>query len=1271
MVRKLLGACLLGGCGVLAAAEIAFTGGADGAGTDLAAAANWAGGVLPGAEDVGVVDYATFTGGGALTVGRDLGLGGLRIRNATASTALSLDGASTLSLGAAGLSVHTNAAMTIRVPIAVTAASTWQFSRGALALCSTFSGTAALTVQGANAISIYAALGYDGDILFDSWGLRFYTAGKMARSVKSIGAERDIRESFVSVNVGGEIRWSDVFTGGTFEYTTWRRLYVAATNNAPSCAHLVMDDPQDLFFQNGPYRSGIASGIFDQRDGFVKVVGPNYGFSVGSFEVGAATGAKRNDGRFPVEYRLSGGSNDTAYVFIGEDARFFTNNPVLKQSGGLSKVHKGIYLGAATDSSDVGFGEYQLSGGRLYVRDGTVAGESGSDHQTRGLVFCHPFGGLGQCPGVFTQTGGTNTTLTVKFGPDTQAWNAKPPQSINTGFGLFDLRGGVVTFTDPTSPFSFGAGWNAGATNATYRINVSGGTMNFKDGQRIAAQIEIPPAETESTWHAASGTVTVDAPVSGLGTLKKTGAGQLILNNMNRFGGTLKVAEGTVKMAAAPEDDSAFDDAGDTCWIWTADTFAATHTNNQDVASWSDGRHGVTALDWTYEGSVFHAEWLKDPTFTQDGQTGLLKGYPKHLPTFSTNDYFNGHGSVRFAGTLLQIPGADNPLAGATNWTVAVVYRENGEGSDSCWYGTPIFGGTEYWFSGMDTVILTMDASNRMGLNAVYMKDGTTRTIEKIASRAGRNLRQKACVAVCTMNGNAYALNVNGHYTNAVLSGSAVRPMFKYGDDNLPLNFGGHFPDIANFNSGNVYIAEIRAYRDRSFTEAQQNLLARKLMEKYVGAGGAEFDAELNARLPATMRGEAAPKAPKATDYEWTADAANALADGAEVTSLAAVGGGKAATTSEAGAERGPTLVKDAYNGHSALRFRSADKTALGIAAADVPVDRKDFAIAVVFATKTDAPAAAQAVFRKDSGTGIAVQDLGTGGGHLGFTFHREGTLLAGYNWSWFVNRRPFRLNDGMPHVAVFTRDAAGSYVYMVDGRAQSDTTPDCGANGTRRLLLGKLATGQDAGHFDGDILAVRLYHEKLTLDEARAVSEHYAYTYGFRLLPYLKTAENVADNGFGRVALDVGADGTLVLPYSQTAPFTVSEGRSLTGAGRVVGSVRFGQGGVLNAADDLPEIDDLQFADGMVIRVGPGAKLPLDGTAVATVSGKITLDATGFAASGDGPSRIEVLTGLGEGVVRDGTQFVVSGLGGNARAEVGNGTVAIVRSVGTLLTIR
>ena len=83
MVRKLLSACLLGGCGVLAAADIAFTGGGDGAGTDLADAANWAGGALPGAEDVAVVDLSRATSGATLTCSADLALGGLVLTNLT------------------------------------------------------------------------------------------------------------------------------------------------------------------------------------------------------------------------------------------------------------------------------------------------------------------------------------------------------------------------------------------------------------------------------------------------------------------------------------------------------------------------------------------------------------------------------------------------------------------------------------------------------------------------------------------------------------------------------------------------------------------------------------------------------------------------------------------------------------------------------------------------------------------------------------------------------------------------------------------------------------------------------------------------------------------------------------------------------------------------------------------------------------------------------------------------------------------------------------
>ena len=127
--------CVVGWLGVavaavlapVSAAEIAFTGGSDGRCTDLSVAANWAGGVLPGAGDTGVVDYSTFSGDGALTVGSDLALGGLSFRNATA--ALTLSGEGTLSLGAAGLGVKNATALSLKLPIVVTAASTCRSTR--------------------------------------------------------------------------------------------------------------------------------------------------------------------------------------------------------------------------------------------------------------------------------------------------------------------------------------------------------------------------------------------------------------------------------------------------------------------------------------------------------------------------------------------------------------------------------------------------------------------------------------------------------------------------------------------------------------------------------------------------------------------------------------------------------------------------------------------------------------------------------------------------------------------------------------------------------------------------------------------------------------------------------------------------------------------------------------------------------------------------------------------------------------------------------------
>jgi len=123
----------------LNAAEIAFTGGDGGKGTDLATAANWSGGALPTANDVGTVNFSTYTGGGALTLSADLALAGLQLTNMPSS--VTITGTSTLSLGAGGFVAHANKTLALDVPVATTAKQVWNFWNGALTTSKTIAGT--------------------------------------------------------------------------------------------------------------------------------------------------------------------------------------------------------------------------------------------------------------------------------------------------------------------------------------------------------------------------------------------------------------------------------------------------------------------------------------------------------------------------------------------------------------------------------------------------------------------------------------------------------------------------------------------------------------------------------------------------------------------------------------------------------------------------------------------------------------------------------------------------------------------------------------------------------------------------------------------------------------------------------------------------------------------------------------------------------------------------------------------------------------------------
>ena len=95
------------------AAEVAFTGGAGGTGTDLAAAANWDGGALPGSGDVGVVDVAAH--GTSYTVSEDVQLGGLVITNGTSMP--TIQSTHVLTLGAGGLTLTGTGGIYLKAPM--------------------------------------------------------------------------------------------------------------------------------------------------------------------------------------------------------------------------------------------------------------------------------------------------------------------------------------------------------------------------------------------------------------------------------------------------------------------------------------------------------------------------------------------------------------------------------------------------------------------------------------------------------------------------------------------------------------------------------------------------------------------------------------------------------------------------------------------------------------------------------------------------------------------------------------------------------------------------------------------------------------------------------------------------------------------------------------------------------------------------------------------------------------------------------------------------
>jgi len=1191
------------------AEEIAFTGGPDHTGTDLALAANWTDSTLPTAAGVtGVVDVATF--GSTYTLSGNVALNGLKFTNN--SSGAMLESSNTLTLGAGGLTVVGTGGFVLTAPTETSAAQTWDLGGGDFTTWETISGSSLLTVMSASIVHHRAPPCYGGDMKYASAKVKIYEPGQWAMNVDSASAVYFMMTGDVHVAA------STIFPGGHYSNTAWD----------PDTEWVQRDDYSGytyghLLFDAGDWcprgvGMGLGAGSITQTGGRICVTNGNAcTFFVGRYYNGYKDSGTPGWGKYPVRFFMQNGELIAKEIYLGHYYRGPATNAALFAQSGGTVTAGGMGIGGGSQAAANTFSEYMMGGGTLDVGNARQDAQKGIALFARGAQ-----GSSGS--GVFTQTGGVASVYRVMWGTTHDHVLSSVNATNNSGYGMFDLCGGT---------FNLGPGgflthnWNVSATNAGYTINLRGGTLATTNDIIGKMTWNLPQSDTPFTFSSDCDWYQY-APVAGVGTLRKTGSGLLALTDATRFAGSLDVQEGTLSVSGSAAAEIPY--SGDDVLVWTGD----------DIAQKQGLADGDSLDGWSDVGGTL--------TFTNRVAPEGTTVSPRS-PTLSLDESaFNGHSSVYLARSQLMLDVDKNPLNGATNFTCAFVFRMN-QGNLTCnenqkysWqYSSGLLG---HW----STMVYTM-SHNRENNYSRYPRfvvgvdaNGTIQYFSRMDYNVNDNLSH---VAVITYSNNTVAVTLDGYtdsYVNDDASDVKYWPRFK----NLPLLLGSTRTDKFGHDNQfiNCRVAEMRIYPEKAMNDNERQALGYALAVKYgvndggvarFGAAGATFADDVDATPPAC-------------DYAWDADDLNDLADGAEVSEWAVSGTGEgryAATTNNckpALVSNAPTLAKNVLNGHSVVRFDRERRTGLAAPGATSPVTgRNTWTAAVVFRTSSDASCG--------NGTYTGTDDRGGEGifgaraytynaEDFGFSWHQSGTILAAWgttpSWGNERNvfwRNPIRLDDGLAHVAVLVCDGENNkFRYLVDGRVikSGDAKSPVNQRGSA-VVFGYLQNENNAyaGSFSGDIAAARLYTCALDEDECVALCDYYAKRYGFARAGTVPVGrENLTATGLAATNVTVAAGATLRLPYSETKPYTLGAGMALGGAGAIRGSVRYGAGAELDVSAGVPDIEDIQI-DGATLRFtrAQGATSPWLAGNVSRLSGTVTIDASDWA-TGKVPSRIKLM---------------------------------------------